>query len=107
MKAKVLAEFRAMQLAVLGSASNKNASVLSLEGVDTIELGDNIEIKEVSLTMDYVVAYMGDISSFVHISALSDDIIEEINTAMCNKALEMANKMVIADTNGVILNWSK
>ena len=78
MKAKVLAEFRAMQLAVLGSASNKNASVLSLEGVDTIELGDNIEIKEVSLTMDYVVAYMGDISSFVHISALSDDIIEEI-----------------------------
>ena len=107
MKAKLLAEFRAMQLAVLGSASNKNASVFSLEGVDSIELGDGLEIKEVYLTMDYVIVYMGDMSSCVHISALSDDIIEEVNTAMCNKALEMANKMVVANSDGVILNWSK
>ena len=106
MRARLLAEFRAMQLAVLGSASNKNASVFSLEGIDSIRFGDEIEIKEISLTKDYVIAYMGDLSSKVHISALSDEIIEEINTAMCNKALEMAHKIVVADSNGVILNWT-
>ena len=105
MDAKTLAEFRVMQLAVLG-AVNKNAVRLYLEGIDCIELGENIEIKEIPLNTDYVIAYMGDLSSYVHLSALSDTIVTDIIDIMRSKALELANKDVIVNSDGVIQNWS-
>lgn len=106
MNAKTLAEFRAMQLAVLGSTTSKNITELLLEGIDCIKLGDEIQIKCICLTLDYVIVYLGDLSSYVHLSSLSDTIVTEIIDIMRSKALEMAKKDVIVNCNGVIQNWS-
>ena len=102
MNAKLLQEFRAMQLAVRGASLIKggDAKFLILEGIDAITLSDYASITEISLVRDCVDITIEDSMAVVPITTLSDSIIEEIIGVMSEKALYIADCVVMVNGNG-------
>lgn len=103
MDAKLLQEFRAMQLAVKGSLLNKNRTdvkELLIEGTDSIPIGDNALIDTILLDNDVVNVNIFNVNSFMPIHYLSDDIIEWIVDTMRAKALDIAGTDVMVNLNG-------
>lgn len=103
MDAKLLQEFRAMQLAVKGSLLNKNRTdvkELLIEGIDSIPIGDNALIDTILLDKDVVNVNIFDTNSLMPIHYLSDSIIEYIIDTMRAKALDIAGTDVMVNLNG-------
>ena len=102
MNAKLLQEFRAMQLAVRGASIIKggDAKTFILEGIDVINLSDYTSITEISLVRDCVYITIEDSMAAVPITTLSDSIIEEIIGVMSEKALYIADCVVMVNGNG-------
>ena len=103
MKATLLQEFRAMQLAIKGAGmliSNGKTifNKLMLDGIDAIELGEHVKIIEISLnTDDVVIETYG--TTYLRLSKLSDDVIEMLISIMRAKALEIADRLVMTKAN--------
>ena len=94
MDANILQDFRVMQLAVVGAnftRYNRNTTDLLLEGIDRINIGDNINIVEICLHIDYVLVAIEDIRSLVPLKNLSYDIITKVIATLKAKALEIAS----------------
>ena len=103
MNAKLLQEFRAMQLAVKGALLNKNRTdvkELLIEGTDSIPIGDNALIDTILLDKDVVNVNIFNVNSFMPIHYLSDNIIEWIVDTMRAKALDIAGTDVMVNLNG-------
>lgn len=102
MNARLFQEFRAMQLAVKGSKGtiSINWHSLIIEGIDMIEIGDNAVISEICLDKDYVCVSIFDSHSYMPITMLSDDIIEEVVDTLRAKAVEIANCDIMVNLNG-------
>lgn len=103
MKPKTLQTFRTMQLAVKGACHPKSVSYLTLDGIDAIELGDNLRIISIDLDRDLVVVEMGEdsnVESFMPLNVLSDDVIEEIIDTMQAKAVDIADRDVMVNGHG-------
>lgn len=112
MKPKTLQTFRAMQLAIKGACSPKSVNYLTLSGIDTISIGDSLEITAIDLDRDIVVVEMGEdskIESYMPINVLSDDVVEEIIDTMQYKAVDIADRDVMVNGNGEMSNdvWRK
>ena len=93
MDAMKLQEFRAMQLAVIGACAvkyDRKVITLPLEGLSEIFLGDNIVISEVSLVTDCVAVSICGHESYMPITKLSDNAIDEVIATMQAKAVEIA-----------------
>jgi len=104
MKANTLLTFRAMQLAIIGAEvlrASRKVDTLILNGIDTIVIGDNIEITEVSLVKDVVLVTIGETSSYVCIRSLSDEVVDEIIETMSVKALDLADYDVMVEANNL------
>lgn len=107
MNARLFQEFRAMQLAVKGACSikgQKDVTKLYLEGIDSIEFGDNALINEILLDKDIVNVNIFDANSLTPIHHFSDSIIEDIIYTMRAKALEIAGTDVMVNLNGELAN---
>ena len=94
MNANILQDFRVMQLAVVGAnfmRYNRNTTDLLLEGIDRINIGDNINIVEICLHIDYVLVAIEDIRSLVPLENLSYDIITKVIATLKAKALEISS----------------
>ena len=106
MKATLLQEFRAMQLAIKGACSPKSVNFLTLNGVDCIELGDTMRINAIDLDRDIVsVEVMDtDIESFMCLSVFSKEVGEDIVSAMRAKAVEIAEVDVMVNFRGDLSN---
>lgn len=99
MNANILQDFREMQLAVIGAnfmRYNRNTTDLLLDGIDRIKIGDNINIVEICLHTDYVLVAIEDIRSLVPLKNLSYGVITEIIATLKAKALDIANRDVMA-----------
>lgn len=94
-----LQEFRAMQLALKGALVNTDFNSLILEGIDKINIGDELEITEISLDTDCIVVSIGCAERYAPLSSFSQHIIDDIISTMRYKALDIANKdvMITAD----------
>lgn len=92
MNIQTLKTFRAMQLAILGADKQMNDTLI-LNELQRINIGDEIEITEVRLDIDYVCVEISGITSYMPIKNLSDDVIEELNATMCEIALNISNRM--------------
>ena len=106
MNANILQDFRAMQIAFFGAHKLKydtNPCFLLLEGIDRISIGDNIEIIEIHLHIDYVVVEIADVRSFMPITNLSDNVMIDVIATLKAKALDIANRDVIVNGEGKIL----
>jgi hypothetical protein len=106
MNANILQDFRAMQIAVFGAyfmRRHQSVNDLVLEGTDQINIGDNINIVEVSLHTDYVVVAIEDIRSLMPLKNLSYGIITEIIATLKAKALDIANRDVVVNGKGKIV----
>jgi hypothetical protein len=106
MKATLLQEFRAMQLAIKGACSPKSVNFLTLNGVDCIELGDTMRINAIDLDRDVVsVEVMDtDIENFMCLSVFSNEVVEDIVSTMRAKAVEIAEVDVMIDFKGDLSN---
>lgn len=106
MKATLLQEFRAMQLAIKGACSPKSVNFLTLNGVDCIELGDTMRINAIDLDRDIVsVEVMDtDIENFMCLSVFSNEVVEDIIDIMRAKAVEIAEVDVMIDFKGDLSN---
>lgn len=106
MKATLLQEFRAMQLAIKGACSPKSVNFLTLNGVDCIELGDTMRINAIDLDRDIVsVEVMDtDIENFMCLSVFSNEVVEDIIDIMRAKAVEIAEVDVMVDFKGDLSN---
>lgn len=106
MKATLLQEFRAMQLAIKGACSPKSVNFLTLNGVDCIELGDTMRINAIDLNRDIVSVEVMDtnIESFMCLSVFSDEVIKDIVTIMRVKAVEIAEVDVMVNFRGDLSN---
>lgn len=106
MKATLLQEFRAMQLAIKGACSPKSVNFLTLNGVDCIELGDTMRINAIDLERDIVsVEVMDtDIENFMCLSVFSNEVVEEIIDIMRVKAVEIAEVDVMVNFRGDLSN---
>lgn len=106
MKATLLQEFRAMQLAIKGACSPKSVNFLTLNGVDCIELGDTMRINAIDLDRDIVsVEVMDtDIENFMCLSVFSNEVVEEIIDIMRVKAVEIAEVDVMVNFRGDLSN---
>lgn len=105
MNANILQDFRVMQIAFFGAYAMKHdasPSNLLLEGIDRISIGDNIEIIEINLHIDYVVVAIGDIRSFMPITSLSDKVMLDVISTLKAKALDVANRDVMVNGRGEI-----
>ena len=103
MDAKLLQEFRAMQLAVKGALLKKNRTdvkELLIEGIDAIAIGDNALIDTILLDKDVVNVNIFDTNSLMPIHYLADSIIEDIIDTMRAKALDIAGTDVMVNLNG-------
>ena len=102
MNARLFQEFRAMQLAVKGALNDKykGANKLIIEGMISIELGDNAIIDEVCLDKDFVNVNIFNKNSYAPITCFSDEIVEEIVDTMRAKALDMAGLDVMVNFKG-------
>jgi hypothetical protein len=106
MNANILQDFRVMQLAVVGAnfmRYNRNTTDLLLEGIDRINIGDNINIVEICLHTDYVLVAIEDIRSLVPLKNLSYDVITEVIATLKAKALDITNRDVIVNGNGEVI----
>lgn len=105
-KATLLQEFRAMQLAIKGACSPKSVNFLTLNGVDCIELGDTMRINAIDLERDIVsVEVMDtDIENFMCLSVFSNEVVEEIIDIMRVKAVEIAEVDVMVNFRGDLSN---
>lgn len=105
-KATLLQEFRAMQLAIKGACSPKSVQFLTLNGVDCIELGDTMRINAIDLDRDIVsVEVMDtDIENFMCLSVFSNEVVEDILRIMRAKAVEIAKVDVMVDFKGDLSN---
>ena len=106
MNANILQDFRAMQLAVVGAyfmRYNRNATDLILDGIDQINLGDNINIVEISLHIDYVLVAINDIRSLVPLEKLSYGVITEVIATLKAKALDITTRDVMVNGKGKIV----
>lgn len=104
MKANTLLTFRAMQLAIIGAEvlrTSRKVETLILNGIDTITIGDDLEITEVSLVKDVVLVSIGETSSYVCIRNLSDEVMDEIIETMEIKALDLADYDVMVEANNL------
>lgn len=104
MKANTLLRFRTMQLAIIGAEglrTSRKIETLILNGIDTITIGDSLEITEVSLVKDVVLVTIGETSSYVCIRSLSDEVIDEIIETMAVKALDLADYDVMVEANNL------
>lgn len=107
MKPKTLQTFRTMQLAVKGACAPKSVNYLSLNGIDAIDIGDNLRIISIDLDRDLVVVEMGEdsnVESYMPLNVLSDDVIEEIIDTMQAKAVDIANRDVMVNGHGEMSN---
>ena len=106
MKATLLQEFRAMQLAIKGACSPKSVNFLTLNGVDCIELGDTMRINAIDLERDIVsVEVMDtDIENFMCLSVFSNEVVEDIIDIMRAKAVEIAEVDVMINFRGDLSN---
>lgn len=106
MKATLLQEFRAMQLAIKGACSPKSVQFLTLNGVDCIELGDTMRINAIDLDRDIVsVEVMDtDIENFMCLSVFSNEVVEDIIDIMRAKAVEIAEVDVMVNFRGDLSN---
>jgi hypothetical protein len=107
MNASLLQEFRAMQLAIKGAGMLKSNGItifdkLLLDGIDSIELGEHVKIIEICLDTDEVVIETYG-TTYLRLSKLSDDIIEELISIMRAKALEIADKDVLVNSKGEVV----
>lgn len=106
MNANILQDFRAMQIAVVGAHNmrfNQIPNELVLEGTDQINIGDNINIVEVCLHIDYVLVAIEDIHSLMPLKNLSYGVITEIIATLKAKALDIANRDVMVNGKGKIV----
>lgn len=105
-KATLLQEFRAMQLAIKGACSPNSVNFLTLNGVDCIELGDTMRINAIDLERDIVsVEVMDtDIENFMCLSVFSNEVVEEIIDIMRVKAVEIAEVDVMINFRGDLSN---
>lgn len=90
MDANILQDFRVAQLAVVGAnfmRYNRNTTDLLLEGIDRINIGDNIEITEISLNCDSVLVSIVGVNSIMPLKNLSYDVVVEIIATLKAKAL--------------------
>jgi hypothetical protein len=105
MDAKLLQEFRTMQLAVKGALAMKSridVEELLIEGIDSIAIGDNALIDTILLDKDIVNVNIFNVNSLMPIHFLSDGIIEEIVDTMRAKALDIAGTDVMVNFKGEI-----
>lgn len=107
MNASLLQEFRAMQLAIKGAGmliSNGKTifDKLMLSGIDAVELGEHVKVIEISLDTDEVVIETYG-TSYLRLSKLSDDVIEELISIMRAKALEIADRDVLVNSKGEVV----
>lgn len=106
MNANILQDFRAMQIAVVGAHNmryNQIPNDLILEGTDQINIGDNINIVEISLHIDYVLVAIEGIRSLMPLKNLSYGIITEVTATLKAKALDIANRDVVVNGKGKIV----
>lgn len=106
MNANILQDFRAMQIAVFGAyfmRCHQSANELILEGTDQINIGDNINIVEISLHIDYVLVAIEGIRSLVPLKNLSYGVIAEVIATLKAKALDIANRDVVVNGKGKVV----
>jgi hypothetical protein len=106
MNANILQDFRAMQIAVVGAHNmrfNQIPNELVLEGTDQINIGDNINIVEVCLHIDYVLVAIEGIHSLMPLENLSYGVITEIIATLKAKALDLTSRDVIVNGNGKVI----
>lgn len=101
-KATLLEEFRAMQLAIKGACSPKTINFLTLNNADCIELGDTMRINAIDLDRDIVsVEVMDtDIENFMCLSVFSDEVVKDIVKIMRTRAVEIGEVDVKVMFNG-------
>ena len=107
MKPKTLQTFRAMQLAIKGACAPTSVRYLTLDGSDTIDIGDNLQIISIDLDRDLIGVVIGEYScNFVYmlLNALSDNVIEEIIDTMEAKAVDIADRYVVVNGRGEMSN---
>ena len=105
MNANILQDFRVMQIAFFGAYAmkhNASPSCLLLEGIDCITIGDNIEIIEIHLHIDYVVVAISGVRSFMPITNLSDNVMADVIATLKSKALEIANRDIMVNGKGEV-----
>jgi sRNA-binding carbon storage regulator CsrA len=106
MNSNILQDFRVMQLAVVGAhfiRYSRNTTNILLEGIDRINIGDNIEITEISLHRDSVLVSIAGVNSIMPLKNLSYDVVVEIIATLKAKALDIANRDVIVNGNGKVI----
>lgn len=101
-KATLLQEFRAMQLAVKCACSPKSVNFLTLNNADCIELGDTMRINAIDLNRDIVSVEVADtdIENFMCLSVFSDEVVEDIIKIMRERAVEIAEVDVKVNFKG-------
>jgi hypothetical protein len=107
MNASLLQEFRAMQLAIKGAGMLKSNGItnfdnLLLDGIDAVELGEHVKVIEIGLNTDEVVIETYG-TTYLRLSKLSDDVIEELISIMRAKALEIADRDVLVNSKGEVV----
>jgi hypothetical protein len=110
MNASLLQEFRAMQLAIKGAGMLRSNGKtifdkLMLDGIDAIELGEHVKVIEICLDTDEVLieTYGGTTTTYLRLSTLSDDVIEDFISIMRAKALEIADRDVLVNSKGEVV----
>lgn len=103
MDAKLLQEFRAMQLAVKGSYNGRNVDELILQDIDRISVSYDFEIVGISLDTDLVIISLVETERHCQLNVFSDNVINDIINTMRCKALEIADKDVRVNVKGEIV----
>ena len=111
MNAKLLQEFRAMQLTLKGACliyHKQEVEAFHFEGIDTIPMADGIEITKVSLDKDVVVikSTYSENEAYLPINSISGAIIEDLVDTMRAKALEIADRDVMVNGKGELYEGS-
>ena len=111
MNAKLLQNFRAMQLTLKGACliyHKQEVEAFHFEGIDTIPMADGVEITEVSLDKDVVVIKFtySESEAYLPIKSISEAIIEDLVDTMRAKALEIADRDVMVNGKGELYEGS-
>jgi hypothetical protein len=87
---------------MLRSNSKTIFDKLMLDGIDAIELGEHVKVIEICLNTDEVLIETYG-TTYLRLSKLSDDVIEELISIMRAKALEIADKDVLVNSKGEVV----